>query len=116
MNNYVIEEIGMKKGVKILMGKLTDYAKEHSKFISLGYGDSIEAIYTGEWTKAKLNFGGNSTEGIEFEFETDFGVKTWFTGNMFIITQMDSMVKGDKILISRGEENSRPMWSIKKVE
>ena len=58
------------------MGKLADIAKGMSKFISLSYGESIDVTYTGEWTKAKLNLGGNSTEGIEFEFETNFGKKT----------------------------------------
>jgi hypothetical protein len=98
------------------MGKLADIAKSMSKFISLSYGESVEAVYTGEWTKAKLNFGGNSTEGIEFEFETDFGKKTWFTGNGSIINQFDTYKEGDKLVISRGEEGSRPMWSVRRSD
>jgi hypothetical protein len=98
------------------MGKLGDIAKGMSKFISLSYGESIEVVWTGEWTKAKLNFGGNSTEGIEFEFETPFGKKTWFTGNSSIIDQFDSCVTGEKLVIARGNEGDRPMYTVRRQD
>lgn len=80
------------------MGKFGDWANETSDYLRIEPGTQMEVQWTGEALKAKNTFG---NEGWEFQFQTDFGVKSYFLGNQSVVARFDNYAAGDKLIIKR---------------
>jgi hypothetical protein len=94
------------------LGKFSDWSRKQSKFLDLPYGTQKEVVWTGDASLARGKFG----ECWDFDFETDEGIKTYSIKNSGIVKQFDNYVKGDRLIIKRNIEGSRPVLCIFKPE
>jgi hypothetical protein len=94
------------------MGSFSDFANEKSKYLRIEAGESVEVVWTGNYIKAKNSFG---TEGIEFEFDTDFGKKTFFISTLGAIAQFDNYGAGEKLTIKRNIKGVKPALAVFKT-
>jgi len=93
------------------MGQFGDWVKKNSKYLNVGYGESINVIWNGKADRVKdPKFG----EGWEFEFETSDGVKLYTIRTTSLVSKFDDYNAGDKLIIWRNHKGIRPSLGITK--
>lgn len=97
------------------MGDLKDFAKKQGKFLVIDPGETLEVVYTGQYTFVDDPTYG---EGVNFKVRLSTGEeKKWSTRNSKIIAKFDDYRAGDRIAISRTEKdaNGKSKWDAERV-
>ena len=95
------------------MGKLRDWASEHSNYLKIDDGESVEAVYKGYETFVdKQN---EDRDKIRYFFEVDGTEKTFESQSVALAEQMDEVNDGEKIIISRSGKGRQTRYDVKRV-
>ena len=81
------------------MGKLGDFAKRNSQYISLDSGESVEAVYKDSIVTP--NPFDAEKEVVNYKFETEYGIKTLRSGACALARLFDNIQPGTKIKLTR---------------
>lgn len=94
------------------MSDLTDYVKRNSKTLSLKDGESVEVIYRGY--RIGANKYDPEKESVYYQFETEYGVKTFQSGALTLANLFDTIEKDTKIRITREGEGNKTKYFVEK--
>ena len=94
---------------------LQDYVKRNSKTFSLKDGEFAEVTYRGY--KIGANKFDPEKESVYYQFETEYGVKTFQSGALSLANLFDTIEKDTEIRITReGEGNKTKYFVEKKID
>ena len=81
------------------MGHLGDFAKRNSQFISLGDGESIEAVF--QSAVVSPNPFDVEKEVVNYKLETEYGLKTLRSGACGLARIFDNIQPETKVRLTR---------------
>lgn len=92
------------------MSELANFAKRNSQYISLADGESFEGEYRG--FKVGVNTLDPSKEVVIYQFETEYGVKSFKSGSCALARLFDNVAKDSHIKITRTGEGNQTKYKL----
>lgn len=96
------------------MGKLSDYAKNASKFLKLKDGESMEVVFKA--FKIVPNKFDTEKETVKYIFLTDGGQeKEWENGAGYVADFFDGVKEGEPVRITRDGEGTKTKYKLELI-
>ncbi len=100
------------KGGEQNMGKLGDFAKRNSQYISLDDGESVEAMFKSAIVTP--NPYDAEKEVVNYKFDTEWGVKTLRSGACGLARIFDNIQPNTKIKLTRAGLGNKTSYKVEK--
>ena len=94
------------------MGKLSDWVDEKSDFLVIEDGESAEVTFLG-YELTKSTFG---KETVRYQFDTEFGKKSWDSSAKNVALFFDKLKKGLKVRMTRTGEGTDTKYKTELVD
>jgi len=96
------------------MGKLSDFAKENSRFFKISDGETIEVVFEG-FTFGKSSFDPERNV-VSYSLKTDEGKKIWNSSSPRVASFFDKISPGQTVRLHRAGEGTNTKYDLAIVE